>query len=151
MKFNKRRHNRFRLRKGFTLAEALLATSLLAICASSSLLPFTSGASLQAEGVQRTAAAMLASDMMQRVETADFNSIIASYNGYLEPKGGLTDITGSVYTDIGYNNFSRTVSCEEVYLPQESGTGQVNFILIKVKVFYNDREVIELKKLKCRY
>lgn len=98
-----------------------------------------------------TTAAMLASDMMQRVETADFNSIITSYDGYTESQGELKDITDTLYTDTGYNLFSRTVSCEEVYLPQESGAGQANFILIKVKVFYNDREVIELKKLKCRY
>ena len=52
MTFNRARHCKARQR-GFTLAEAMLATVVLGIAAAGILLPFTSGATVQAEGMRQ--------------------------------------------------------------------------------------------------
>ena len=57
-------NNELRTNKGFSLAEAVMAVVVLGIAAAGILLPFTSGAAVQAEGVHRTLAAKLAADLM---------------------------------------------------------------------------------------
>ena len=52
----------YKNRKGFSLAEAMMATVVLSIAAAGVLLPFTSGARVRAEGMRRTLGAKLASD-----------------------------------------------------------------------------------------
>ena len=62
--------------KGFSLAEAMIATVVLGIAAAGVLLPFTSGATVRAEGMRRTLAAKLASDLMEEIIGTEFDQII---------------------------------------------------------------------------
>ena len=54
---------------------------------------------------------------------------------------------GVVFTDSNYTTFSRDVICEEVYVPQESGSGESKFIRVCVRVFYNGEEIANISRL----
>ncbi len=135
-------------RKGFTLAEALMAVVLLSIAAAGVLLPFTSGAVVRAEGAQRTLAAKLASDLMEKVINTDFSVIVGLYN-YTEAKGAISkeDGIGGVFTSAHYSDFSRSVSSSYVYMPQESGSGEAKFILVTIRMYHKDIEKVVLRRL----
>jgi len=137
----------YRQRKGFTLAEAMIATVVLGIAAVGVLLPFTSGAAVRAEGTRRTLAAKLAGDLMEEIVNTPFEQIIAGYDGYAEPEGQVKDAGGVVFTDSNYANFSRDVVCEYVYMPQESGGGDLKFIRIIVRVYYRGSEIAKISRL----
>ena len=134
-------------RKGFSLAEAMVATVVLGIAAAGVLLPFTSGASVRAEGNRRTLGAKLAADLMEEIINTPFEQIVGTYNGYAEPQGQVKDVNGTVFIDSKYANFSRDVSCEYVYMPQGSGTGEAKFIRATVRVCYSGREIAIINRL----
>lgn len=137
----------YKNRKGFTLAEAMIATVVLGIAAAGVLLPFASGAAVRAEGTHRTLAAKLASDLMEEIVKTPFDQIIANYDGYAESQGQVKDVSGAVFTDSNYTNFSRDVTCEYVYVPQESGDGEPKFICVIVRVYYCGRETATITRL----
>ena len=109
-------------RSGFTLAEAMLAVVILGIASAGVLVPFTSGVSVRAEGMRRTLGGKLCSDMIEQILVEPFDDIVGDYDGYSEAEGQIKDATGTVFTDSRYARLSRTVSCDYVYVAQESGT-----------------------------
>ena len=127
--------------KGFTLAEAMMATVVLGIAAAGALLPFTSGAAVRAEGMRRTLGAKLAGDLMEEIIGTPFEEILDGYDGYAEPQGQVKDVSGTVFTDSNYDNFSRDVSCEYVRAPQESEAGELKFICATVRVYYSGKQI----------
>jgi type II secretory pathway pseudopilin PulG len=133
--------------KAFTLAEAMIATVVLGIAAAGVLLPFTSGAAVQAEGMRRSLSAKLASDLMQEIVNKPFNQIVAVYGAFSEAQGQVKDAGGVVFTDSNYAMFSRDSTCDYVYVPQESGTGVTKFILITVRVHYSGKEIAIINRL----
>jgi len=138
-----------------------MAVVVLGIAAASVLLPFVSGAAVRAEGINRTLAARLASDLMEQIlrlpfhdpqgtdytpgpEAGDYDNI-DDYNDYTELQGQVKDATGAVYA-----NFSRKVTCEYVYVPPqpvESDPAKCEFIRITVKVDYNGNEMAAISRL----
>ncbi|MHC4558901.1 MAG: type IV pilus modification PilV family protein [Planctomycetota bacterium] len=146
MTFSQTRHYNTR-RRGFTLAEAMMATVVLGIAAAGVLLPFTSGATVQAEGMRRTLGAKLASDLLQEIVNTPFNQIIAGYGSYSEAEGQVKNAGGVVFTDSNYARLSRNSICNYVYVPQESGTGVSKFILVTVRVFYSGKEIAIISRL----
>ena len=139
---------------GFTLAEAVMAMVVLGIAAAGVLLPFSSGARVQAEGLRRTLAAKLASDLMEEIIATDFDHIVNKYGTYTEPQGHIIRdfFTADEFTDPMYANFSRTASCVEVYVPQQAPReeGQCNFILVTVQVYYSGRQIATINRLISR-
>ena len=136
-------------RKGFTLAEAMMATVVLGVAAAAVLLPFTSGAAVRAEGGHRTLAAKLASDLMEEIINTPFDQIIAGYDGYAEPQGQVKDASGTVFTDLNYAGFSRDASCVNVDVPV-SPTGfseGVGFIHATVRVYYSGTQIAIINRL----
>jgi prepilin-type N-terminal cleavage/methylation domain-containing protein len=131
--------------RGFTLAEAIMAMVVLGIAAAGVLLPFSSGAKVQAEGIHRTLAANLASDLMEEIIRTDFNQIISKYGTYTESQGHIVSdfYTGVQFTDPMYANFSRGARCE--WRPEQDF-----FILATVWVKYNGREIVSIKRLISR-
>lgn len=130
----------------FTLAEAMIAVVVLAVVASSVLVPFITGANVQAEGYRRTLAAKLAGELMELIIADDFDTIVSDYN-YTEPQGQVKDISGAVYSDSVYGNYSRQVECAKVFLPSESGNDEPLFIRATVKVYYQGAELAEISRL----
>ena len=142
----KQRHNQ----KGFTLAEALMAMVVLSIATAGLILPFSSAAAVQSEGTTRTLAAKLAGDLIERIISADFDQIVAAYDGYSESAGQVKDFGGSIISDSTYTKFSRTAACEYVYLSGQAAIVSPNFIKVTVLVYYDGREVAELVRLKSK-
>jgi Tfp pilus assembly protein PilV len=126
-------------REGFTLAEAVIATVVLGIAAAGVLLPFTSGVSVRAEGMHRTLAAKLASDLIEQVINTPFSEIQTSYD---EPQGQIRDAAGNLLkdTDPSYANFSRTATCARWH-------GSDYFILVTVKVYYSGKQIAIINRL----
>lgn len=133
--------------KGFTLAEAMLATVVLGIAAAGVLLPFMAGTSLRAEGRHKTLAAKLAADLIEQIVSTDPNQIIAAWDGFNEDPGQVTAAAGNVFTDSAYSLFGRNASCSEVWLAQESDNDEPVFIRATVKVYYNGRETASISRL----
>ncbi len=98
------------VRKGFTLAEALMAMVIVSMAAASVLMPYTAGASAQKEGVKRAIAAKLAADILEEVRLANFDVLAAGYSS-TEAAGSITDSSGQVYSDSVYQNLSRELDC----------------------------------------
>lgn len=134
-------------RRGFSLAEAMMATVILAIAAAGVLLPFSSGVSVRTEGVHRTLASKLATDLMAKIVNTSYDQVIPDYNGYTESQGQIRNSSGVIFTDSNYSHFSRDVICEHVYMPQESGLAETNFIRVTVRVYYNGNEIAVVQKL----
>lgn len=133
--------------KGFSLAEAMMATVVLSIAAAGVLLPFTSGAAVRAEGMRRTLAAKLAGDLVEEIMQTGFDEIVAKYNGYSEAEGHIKDASGAEFGDPHYAKLSRGATCEYVYMPQESGAASPRFILVTVRVYYDGKELAAVKRL----
>lgn len=154
-------------RRGFTLAEAMMAVMVLGIAAASVLLPFMSGAAVRADGFNRTLAARLASDLMEQIlrlpfhdpndgtsytlgpESGDYDNI-DDYHGYTESQGQVKDVSGAVFTDSMYANFSRNVTCEYVYVPPqpvETDPAKCEFIRVTVQVNYSGKQMATIVRL----
>ena len=141
------RHKRCRaVRRGFTLAEATLAMVLLGIAAAGVLMPYATGASVQAEGVHRTLGAVLANDLIEQIVATPFDLIVGAYN-YTEAQGQLKDSSSSTLTDPMYANFSREVGCQYVHVPQQDSAVTANFILATVHVYYRGQNIVTINRL----
>ena len=133
--------------KGFTLTEAMLATVVLGVAAAGILLPFSSGATIQAEGMRRTLGVKLARDLMQEIVNTPYSQIVTNYGSYSEAEGQVKDANGVVFTDKNYARFSRNSVCSYVYVPQESGTTASKYILVTLRVYYAGDEIVMINRL----
>jgi len=129
-----------------TLIEAMIAVVILGFASIAVVLPFTSGATLAAEGSCRTLAANLASDLMERIINTPFDQILPNYGNYQENQGQMIKINGSYFTGNSYSRFSRTSTC--VNWPQDYPIE--NLLLITVKIYYGGQEIAEVQRLKGR-
>ena len=151
-------------RRGFTLAEAMMAVVVLGIAAASVLLPFVSGMSVRTEGINRTLAARLAGDLMEEILRLPFHDPddetsysagpdagdldnIDDYHGYIEAQGQVKDAAGFVFTDSNYANFSRSVVCEYVRVPGESVLAPLKFIRVTVQMYYDGKQIATIHRL----
>ncbi|MHC4758248.1 MAG: type IV pilus modification PilV family protein [Planctomycetota bacterium] len=139
-----------RKKNGFTLTEAILAMVILGVASVIVVLPFSTGAVMQAEGVNRTIGANLASELMERVSNTPFDEIVTTFNGYSESEGGLKDIRNELFNSSNYEHFSRDVSCSYAYVPQESGEKESRYILVTVRAYYQGSEIATINKLISR-
>jgi prepilin-type N-terminal cleavage/methylation domain-containing protein len=137
---------------GFTLLEATMAMVLLGLAAAGVLLPFSHGASAQAEGLRLTLAAKLAGDLMERIIATPPDQIMATWDGYAEAQGQVKDAGGTVFTDPMYASFSRRVTCyDQVYVPQQSGPPRPpDYILVLVQTSHRGRQIASLSRLISR-
>ena len=141
------KHYRQKKQEGFTLAEAMIAMVVLGMAAAGVLLPFSSGAAVQVEGMRRTLGANLASHIIEKIINTPFEDIINDYDGYSETHGQIKDAGGEIFSDSYYANFSRNVTCKYVYVPQESGTLTPKFILVTVQVNYSGKPIAAISRL----
>lgn len=132
---------------GFTLTEAMIATVVLGIAAAGVLMPFVAGARARAEGQRRTLAAKLSGDLMEKIVNTEPNEIITNWGVYSENQGEVTDMTGTIFTDPVYSQYSRDATCVEVWVGQESGDDTPIFIRATVKVYYLGREAASVSRL----
>jgi hypothetical protein len=122
-----------------------MAMVLLGMAAAGVLLPFSHGAESQAEGRRITLGAKLAHDLLERIVVTPPSQIVATWNGYAEAQGQVTDASGAVFTDPMYANFSRRVVCYDVLVAQQSLAS--TFILVTVQTGYGGRNIATLSRL----
>jgi prepilin-type N-terminal cleavage/methylation domain-containing protein len=134
-------------RTGFTLPEAMLAMVILSMAAAGVLVPFAGGAAVQADGMHRSLGAALAGDLLERVVQTPFDQIISTWHGYTEPEGQLKDASGTTFTDPMYANYSREAFCYSVYVPQQSGMVDPDFVLTAVRVSYRGTQIATVYRL----
>jgi prepilin-type N-terminal cleavage/methylation domain-containing protein len=132
-------------RSGFTLVEATAALVLLGVAAAGILLPFSHGATVQAEGRRITLGAKLANDLLERIVATPPSEVVAAWNGYAEAEGQVKDGGGAVFTDSTYAGYSRSVACYDVLVQQQNLAS--NYILVSVHVGYRGREIATLNRL----
>lgn len=118
---------------------------LLAVAAAGVLLPFAGAANEQAEGARLTLAAHLASELMEKITAADFDSIAATYDGYTENAGGLLDPAGQVHAGSTYAGFSRYGICKN------ATAASVDVITVTVVVLHNGAEITRVTTLVGRH
>lgn len=125
-----------------------MALVILGIAAAGVLLPFSSGAAVQAEGTHRALGVRLASDLMERIVSTPRDEIAARWNGYVEEEGEITDAGGFPFTDSLYERFRREVVCVGVYTAQQSGAPLApSFLRASVQVYYQGRPVAAVSRL----
>ena len=136
-------------RKALTLTEAMLALVILGIAAAGVIIPFSSGAAIQADGYNRTLAANLAIDLMERILKNPFEDVVDDFGEYTELQGQIEDDDddGQVLSDPIYSNFSRSATCIYVYVSQQSGSLPPNYILATVTVYYKGNRMAQVERL----
>ena len=131
-----------------------MAMVVLGIASAGVLLPFSSGARVRAEGVRRTLAAKLASDLMEEIISTEFDQIVTEYGTYAEPQGHIVSdfFTRAEFTDPMYANFSRDASCVNVDVPVSPTrfSEDVEFIRATVRVFYSGQQIASINRLISR-
>jgi hypothetical protein len=114
---------------------------LLSMAAAGVLLPAVSGASVQAEGLHRTLAAVLANDAIEQIVAMPFDDIVNNLDSLntTEAQGQLKDASGTVFLDSMYANFSRDVTCVR--------TDRDYFVLVTVEVSYSGQKLVSVNRL----
>lgn len=134
-------------RAGFTLAESMIALVLLGAAAAGVLLPFSKGAVVQAEGQQLTLAAQLADSLLEQIVATPTDQIVARWNAYTEVQGQVRDAAGVVFTDPLYARFSRSATCYNATVVQQTQGLSISFIFVSVRVCSAGRPVATLSRL----
>jgi len=144
-------------RKGFTLAEAMLAMFVLTVAAGGVLMPYSSAASVHVEGSRRTMASKLAANLIEEITASleyasdiNYEGTMNYWDGFYEEEGQVTKIWGAgTYSGDVYRYFSRRVTCREASI----GSGRNITVLgawVTVTVSYDGREMATLKTLVSR-
>lgn len=122
---------------GFTLLEVLVAMMLLGIAAAGVGLPFATAAGVQREASVQLTAARLASDKLEQIRTAGYDSAVDS----TEAAGLVKKADGALFTDVFYADFGRTVTC------QAATVGGVEMKWVTAAVSWDGREITRLSTL----
>ena len=159
------------LGSGLTLTESLLATVILAITAAAVIMPFTAGARAEHVTRRRTVATSLAQEMMEEIlskpfedpqgvslpgpepgeaDRGDFDNT-DDYNGYSEPAGNVTGLTGTPATDAGAAGLSRHVTAQYVYVNGQDTGNPPTFVRVTVEVRHLGRPIVTLGRLAYKH
>ncbi len=153
--------------KGFTLIEALIAASVLAMAIAAITMPFTVGAQNELADSRRTLAVSLAQEMMEEILDKPFSDPngaskpgpepgetsrskfdnIDDYDGYVEQAGEIADAFGVVNNEPASVGLSRHVSATYVYVSGQDSSEDPTFIRVTVEIHFKNQVVITLTRL----
>ena len=157
-------------RAGFTLIEALLAATILAMGVAAITMPFTVGAQNEQVDARHTMALCLAQEMMEEILSRPFNDPdggdrtpgpepgetprsgfdnIDDYHGYTEAAGNVRSRDGRLLTDAAVANLSRRVTVAYVYVQGQDVRQAPTFVRVTVEVLYRNRPTVTLTRLAC--
>lgn len=160
-------------RGGFTLAEALLATTVLAIVAASAAFPFAAGVQQTNEAAKLEQAAALGQAMMEEIMARSFfepNEPVASpgpgagedsrplfnniddFHGYVEAGQTLRDFQDNTNSDPTLAGFWRQVSVQYVTMPalNQAAYDVNSFVRIQVSVYHGSTLLVTLSRIASR-
>ncbi len=174
MRFLNNHHSVFRAqRRGFTLAEAMLSASILAIVSASAALPFAAGIQQTNEAARLEQAVELGQAMMEEVlarpffepddrvaspgpgpgeTTRDLFKNMDDFHAYAETAGDLRDFEDTPITDASLSGYRREVTVEYVTMPGlgQAGDDVDSFVHIQVRVYEGTALLVTLDRLASR-
>jgi type II secretory pathway pseudopilin PulG len=137
---------------GLALVEALLATVILAMAATATLMPFTAAAQAACGDARSALAVNLAQDLMEEILSRNFQDPDGSqqgeggrrgwddmldYAGYAEAEGQISSLDGSLVQDAAAVGLSRQVDVGGVYVAGQDTSQPPTFLRITVEVRYH--------------
>ncbi|MCP4376763.1 MAG: hypothetical protein GY794_11385 [bacterium] len=159
-----------RFRRGMTLIEAMLASTLLAMSASAVLLPFSVGAQSEQEDARRTTALYFGRELMEEIISKPFDDPegggavgpdsgessrdafdnIDDYHGYVDGEGQSLDMVGiekQTYDNLATDGMSREVEVQYVYVTGQDTSEDPSFVSIQILVKYDVDTIVTLRRL----
>ena len=151
----------------FTLAEALLASAVLAMAITAITMPFTAAAQNDQVNARRTVAEALAQEMMEEILAKPFADPqgatvpgpergetsrnlfdnVDDYDGYVETDGNIADAGGAPLDDPPAAGLSRHVWAAYVYIDGQSPADPPTFVRVVVDVRYLGQPIVTLSRL----
>eukprot|EP00828_Plagiopyla_frontata_P022332 TRINITY_DN28910_c0_g1_i1.p1 TRINITY_DN28910_c0_g1~~TRINITY_DN28910_c0_g1_i1.p1 ORF type:complete len:129 (-),score=9.55 TRINITY_DN28910_c0_g1_i1:225-611(-) len=128
----------------------MMAVVILAIAAGSVLLPFIGAQTISLQSQRMNSSVVLASSLLNEILADDYCGIISEYDGYTEAQGQLKDSHGAILSGEIYKKLSTKVECKEICLSENVNGAAAYAIIVNVKVFYNDSQIVSLSGLKGR-
>lgn len=156
-----------RRRNGFTLAEALIAATVLAVAVTAITMPFTAAAQNQLDDARLTLAGSWGQGLMEEILDKPFDDPdgpsdpgpesgettrskfdnIDDYHGFSESPGQMTVPGGQVVADPAAEGLSRAVTAEYVYVAGQDTSAPPDFIRVIVTVRYASTTLVTLTRL----
>lgn len=167
---NARRRDHAHAPQGFTLAEALIAATILAIVSVTATLPFISGLQHVNEALRREYAVFLGEAMMEEVlarpffpsgsrtptpgpeagEQRDTFDSIDDFHGYAETAGDLRNYKNQPFKIESFPDFWRKVTVEYISFPNQSPGDTNCFMRVTVQVFDASEMLVQLTRIASR-
>lgn len=164
-----RRDHRTTQRRGFTLAEVLIASAMLAFIASAIMVPFAAGIQNDRFCGVHTEAIALGQDLMEDIlalpfydpdtpenltpgpdggefTRATFDNV-DDYDGYSESDGVITLALTGIEPDDVTDGLWREVTATYIHLPGQDAGNPANACRVTVTVYYNSEEVTSMTRL----
>lgn len=126
-----------RVRSGFSLVEALVASVILAIVVLAVGSAVATGRQLSVEGQKTILAAMAADDLMSELTSVEY-AALDDYDGMDQPVGGMATLDGEAYPD-RYWLIGRNATVEEEIVDVEDLGVKVRGKTITVTAYDEDR------------
>lgn len=165
------RRNAINHRGGFTIAEGLIASGVLAITVMAIIAPFSTAARCEHEDARMAVGSFLAKEMMEEVLSKPFDDPdgdddvvgpgsgesgrddfdnIDDYHGWTESSegSGIRDIRGRACTDSRVSNLVRSVAAEYVRLDEQTVFfDEPTFIRVTVTITHDGSDFVTLVRL----
>jgi prepilin-type N-terminal cleavage/methylation domain-containing protein len=160
-------------RRGLSLLESLIATTVLGIVVAAATLPFAAGLQQVQSGVRLEQAVLLGASLMDEIIAHPFEDpskpgefplgptagqfergqyqCVGNYHGYADPGQQARSLVNNVIATTGTAaGIWRSVTVEYVTMPGQAASDAYGFALVTVRVFDGDREVFRLARLVAR-
>ncbi|HKQ50612.1 MAG TPA: type II secretion system protein [Phycisphaerae bacterium] len=158
-------------RGGFTLVEALLATTVLAIVSASAALPFVAGVHQANEAARLEQAVALGQALMEEIltrpvldptgrgatlgpesgeTTRNLFDNIDDFHGYSEQSTGLRDYKNQAITDAALAGFWRDVTVQYVTFANQQTADTTGYAKVTVRVWDGTANVMTLTRIAAR-
>ena len=168
--------NRFR-KAGFTLAEALLASAVLAMVVTAITIPYSAAARNDVANARLTVASGLAQELMEEIlskpyadpdldgsgpegragaddvgpDTGESERAlfdnIDDYNGFFEAAGSIRDARDNLVSDPAATGLSREAFAGYVHVSGQSGFEDPEFVRVTVEIKFENQPVATLTRL----
>lgn len=127
-------------RRGFTLIEALVASTLLGIIVLAVMSAVAASQKLAFEGQKQILAAMAADDLMAELTSLAYDDLRLR-DGLVQPIGELQTIDGDAYPGL-YWALGRSVEVQHTTLTHQETQASVRGVRIRVRAFDDRRDVV---------
>lgn len=151
----------------FTLLEALVACSLLAVAIIGITVPFVAAVRSEQVDANNTSASRLAQELMEEILSKKFTDATSSpkngpepgetdrftydsindYDAYYEAPGQIRNYLGQAISDPSTTGLSRKVSVTYVYVSGQDTSKSASFARVVVEIRYYDQLVLKLTRL----